>query len=230
MPRVQIALMVIQTVVLALTAVIVVWYTNETKKLRKEAEKETEAVRKANTFSTIVEIHRRLCDEKSYAMRQYVHATFIGALRSSVDKVLGPEYLIMKDPTQKISVERVFERLRESEKELTKFNTDLTRFKSDDGSYTALDAVERTLLDFDLIGLAVCMGIESAMKIAEAYRPVIQRTAKEILPFVAIQKQLRAGSDPEYKKHYLCLLRKLGIDTQGVEVPCDRKPEECEGV
>ena len=89
MPCVQIALTVIQTVVLALTAVIVAWYANETKKLRKEAEKETEAVRKANTFSTIVEIHRRLCDEKSYAMRQYVHDTFMGALRSSVDELLG---------------------------------------------------------------------------------------------------------------------------------------------
>ena len=55
------------------------------------------------------------------------------------------------------------------------------------------------------------MGIERTWEVAKAYRVVLQKTSKALLPFVEIQRRLRGEEDPEYKTHYLYLLDKLMI-------------------
>ena len=78
----------------------------------------------------------------------------------------------------------------------------------------AMDAVDRALNDFDLLAIPVSLAVEHAKALAVAYRDPIESTAIEILPYVAIQRQLRGT--PSYRAHYISLLQEPNIPTMGL--------------
>jgi hypothetical protein len=169
--------------------------------------------RQANEFSVITSIHERLSSDKSYRIRGYLHSDFSSHLARAVTNILGKQYVI----GGRVDVTRVLSSLKEDLDKQAEFNRKLKKQKTSVDRVSALEAVELTLLDFDLLAVPFYLGIEPAQVPAEVWKNVLEATAKEILPFVAIQRQLRG--DPEYKKHYLYLLNELKIDLQGLNVP-----------
>lgn len=208
----------IQISILVITAVIVFWYTIETHKLRKEAVRQTERLHQANAFTTLTTIHERLTNRVSYEIRGYLHTCFARDLVKVTLKVLGDNYVTNEAGTNIVDVDKV-KSLQKDEDKLHEFNKELKACKTTVRNVNALEAVEWTLLDFDVIALPIWMGIKPAKEVARAYKPVLERTAKEIIPFVAIHQQLRGN--PKYKMHYLYLLRELNISLQGLEVDND---------
>lgn len=199
---------IIQTIILAITAGIVLWYTMETYGLRKETVKQTK-------FTTLTTIHERLTNRVSYEIRGYLLTNFANDLAKVTGNVLGTQYVTNKAGADRVDVDMV-KSLQKDKNMLHKFNQELRACQTPVPNVNALEAVEWTLLDFDVIALPVWMGIEPAKEVAGAYKPVLERTAEEIIPFVAIHQQLRG--DPKYKMHYLYLLRELNISLQGLEV------------
>ncbi len=209
---------IIQTIIIAITAGIVLWYTIETYRLRKETVKQTESLRQANAFTTLTAIHERLTNRVSYEIRRYLLTNFANDLAKVTINVLGAKYVTNKAGKYRVDVEKV-KSLQKDNSMLHKFNEELGACQTPNPNVTALDAVEWTLLDFDVIALPFWMGIEPAKEVAGAYKPILERTGEEIIPFVAIHQQLRG--DPKYKMHYLYLLRELNISLQGLEVHDD---------
>jgi hypothetical protein len=171
--------------------------------------------RQANEFSVITSIHERLSSDKSYRIRGYLHSDFSSHLARAVAKVLGEQYVFGNH----VDVKKVLSNLKEDHTKKRELSQELKNQTTSVPGVSALEAVELTLLDFDLLAIPVYRGIEPAQDAAESWKIVLEATAKEILPFVAIQRQLRGSSDPEYKKHYLYLLNELKIDLQGLNVP-----------
>lgn len=206
---------IIQTIILAITAGIVLWYTIETHKLRKETVKQTERLHQANAFATLTAIHERLTNRVSYEIRGYLLTNFANDLAKATTKVLGAHYVTNKAGAYKVDVDKL-KSLSEDKNMLHKFNEELRACQTPVPNVNALEAVEWTLSDFDVIALPIWMTIEPAKEVAKAYKPVLERTAEEIIPFVAIHQRLRGNL--RYKMHYLNLLRNLYISLQGLEV------------
>lgn len=214
----------VQTIALVVTAIIVGLYTRETYKLRKEARDQTKELKQANTFNAITRVHERLANFESYKIRGYLHAGFIDHLVLAASKLLENKYVSGIGKQAKVDVSKVLDELREDNDQLLKFNAELDSHPASFRGYrsidvSALDAVEQTLVDFDLIAIPYSLGINSAKKLAEAYEPVLRRTSTAILPFVAIQLMLRGSNDPGYKRYYLYLLKELKIPLQGIPAP-----------
>jgi hypothetical protein len=129
--------------------------------------------------------------------------------------VLGIEYITSEGEVDQVNVAKVLKDLSEDKNKNLEFYQNLRAQPSSVDGVNAVEAVEWVMLDFDLVALPLYLGIESAREVAEAYRIVFEATAREILPFVAIQKKLRGTSDPKYKMHYLYLLSELKIPLQG---------------
>jgi hypothetical protein len=104
---------------------------------------------------------------------------------------------------------------KELSPDIYKFNEKLSECQAPVRNINALEAVEWTLLDFDVIVLPIWLGIKPAREVAKTYKPVLERTAKEIIPFVVIHQQLRGN--PKYKMYYFYLFRELNISLQGLE-------------
>ena len=206
---------IIQTIILAITAGIVLWYTIETHRLRKETVKQTEKLHQANAFTTLTAIHERLTNRVSYEIRGYLLTNFANDLAKVTTSVLGAQCVTNKAGADRVDVDKV-KSLQKDKNMLHKFTKELRACQTLVPNVNALEVVEWTLLDFDVIALPIWMGIEPAKEVARAYKPVLERTAEEIIPFVAIHQQLRG--DPKYKMHYLYLLRELHISLRGLEV------------
>jgi hypothetical protein len=174
-------------------------------------------IRQANEFSVITIIHERLSTDRNYRIRGYLHSDFPSHLAKAVTNILGEQYVF----GDRVDVTQVLSNLKEDQVKKRAFNQELKEQGTSVHGISALEAVELTLLDFDLLAVPLCRRIEPARDAAEAWKIVLEATATEILPFVAVQRQLRGSSDPEYKKHYLYLLHELKIDLQGLNVPGD---------
>ena len=181
---------IIQTIILAITAVVVGIYTVETQKLRKESKKQTEifqnqtkSLRDANTFAAITRVHERLSNVTSYRVRRYLLNEFPAILSKVTEVALKKKYNV------------------------NQFNEMLMSKPTPVDGINARDAVELTLLDFDIIALPFSMRIESTREVAKAYKTVLETTAQVISSFVEIQMKLRG--DPNYKIHYRNLLEEL---------------------
>jgi len=109
--------------------------------------------------------------------------------------------------------------LEQDNSKLEEFNKRLDRQCPAVTDVTIRESVEFTLSAFDLIAVPVYMKNKAAEETARAYQPILEKTSEAILPFVAIQKQLRGSTDLEYKKHYLYLLVHLDIALQDVQGP-----------
>ena len=211
----------VSDVVLLITAGIVFWYTWETYNLRMQNIKQTETLRQTNKLSLISKIHEQLNNEKSYNIRYYLNTEFQRHLARRTKEILGENFVKNhdNDSTMCVDTGKVIKELKEDNDKLNKFNRALRNHINVVGNYNLLDAIEYTLLDFDVIALPFYLGIEPAKEVAIEYEPIIKRTAEVILPFIAIQRQLRGSQDPKYKKPYLYLLQGLKIPLQGLTVP-----------
>ncbi|MBI4287581.1 MAG: hypothetical protein HY671_04015 [Chloroflexi bacterium] len=216
--------------ILFITAGIAAWYAWETRKLRQEVAEQTKKLQQANaeaaiqtvklhqanTFAALSQVHKTLSNERSYRMREYLHTGFAHDLGRVAQDVLGDKY-VGESGGVHVKIGAVLSELKENVSKIREFNDRLRN----EGASRPLEAVEQVLLDFDIVAIPLIMDIESAKEIAQAYRPIFERTAPAILPFVAIQMRLRGNSDRRYKEHYRKLLQKMGIDLQGIEVPTD---------
>ncbi len=178
-----------------------------------------------NTLAAITKIHDVLSSWRSYETRRYLHDTFPGCLTRVTKEVLGEEFVIRDNGVvARVNVANVLHNLQPDPQKLKALDARLKyegKATSSEGyQVDALLAVESALLDFDVVALPLHLGIRSAKEIARTYSSIFEITAPIILPFVAIQQQLRG--DREYKKHYLGLLKRLNIDLQGLEVPARR--------
>jgi hypothetical protein len=174
--------------------------------------------RQASEFTVINSIQQRLNNQRSYRIRGYLHSKFPTHLTESVKNIFNNIHI----SGEHVTVEEVLRDLKEpqpKEKEIA-FIDELRNKETSIDKVKALEAVESTLLDFDLLAVPYYRNIEAVKDAAEMYKNVFQATAEKILPFVAIMQRLRCDRDPYYKKHYICLLEELGINTQGISVPC----------
>lgn len=167
--------------------------------------------RQANEFSVITSIHERLSTDRSYRMRSYLYNQFTENLVKIVLDVLGEEYVVGKC----VDVKKVVSDLKVDANKKNEFNKKLKDIQSDIAGISALEIVEFILLDFDLLAVPFYRGIKSVRDAAEAWKTVLETTAKEILPFIAIQQKLL--DDPKYKMHYLHLLRELNVKNADLE-------------
>jgi len=209
----------IQTFIFAITLLGVFWYAWEAFKQRKITGKQTDLFRQANMFSALVTTHERLTNETSYRIRGFIYKEFPEYLRETVKNVFGEQFCTSVSEEKRVNVSKVLKELRRDTVQRENFHERLNSYFTPVKGIRALEAVERILLDFDIIAIPFYMKIEAAKTVAEAYRPVIEAIAKEVLPFIAIQEILR--DDPKYKRYFLILLQGLGIDLQGLKVQED---------
>lgn len=206
----------IQTLIFAITFLGVLWYAWEASRQRKITEKQTHLIHQTNMFSSLVTTHERLTNETSYKIRGFIYKTFPECLAETVKTIFGEQFCMSANGKKHIDIRRILEGLHGDAVQRENFHERLNSYFTPVEGIRALEAVERILLDFDIIAIPFSMKIEAAKTLAEAYRPVIEAIAKEVIPFIAIQKKLR--NDPNYKKHFLILLQGLKIDLQGLEV------------
>jgi hypothetical protein len=220
----------LQTIILFVTAVIVGWYTYETNKLRgqaekqveqaknqvaetikltqqateqvKQAKKQVEAVREANKFAALTRIHETMSDRRSYAIRRYLRREFPADLTRACMEAFNKNYTT---DFHTLLNDQDLEKERDTILSIFNYALRTRNVSGNDFNFNALEAVEWTLLDYDIIALPLYNRIESAEEVAKIYGPVLISTAPNILPFVAIQWKLR-GEDHAYKKAYLWLL------------------------
>jgi hypothetical protein len=137
----------------------------------------------------------------------------------------GKEYVLKEGENIQVNMKRVLGELDEDEMKHQQFTESLKEKETGIPGINALEAIEWTMNDLDMVALPFFLNVEPAKKIAEVYRSVFYATAKIILPFVAIQKKLRGEKDKPYRMPYLCLLEELGIlkelkiDLQGIFDP-----------
>lgn len=171
-------------VVLTITLMVLIFYTIATYRLLNQQ-------KEANSFAAVTRMHERLTNETSYKLRRYLHSKFEQHFDEAFDAFSSthPQTLLA-------------------------FNQLLDSKISGVNHYTALDAVEMVLMDFDMIALTYWLDIKAAKDLARAYRTVLKYTAPAIMPFVGMQQKLRLEKTPPeeyYKSFYLCLLRELKI-------------------
>jgi hypothetical protein len=198
-----------QTVTVIVLVLITTLYAWHTRQIAVETGE-------ANVFQTLTAVHRAMSDDRSQRLRGYLLGDFANHLADATDQVLGQEYLTSERGHSRVSIRKVLSGLRKDISKLSEFNKRLD-YDSPVKGVVINEAVEFTLSQFDLVALPVWMDIKAAKEAAKAYRSVLEATSHPILPFVAIQQQLRG--DPKYREHYLRLLQHLDIPLQGLSVP-----------
>ncbi|MEK7280781.1 MAG: hypothetical protein AAB037_00310 [Chloroflexota bacterium] len=198
--------------------VVTLFYAWRTHNLVKET-------KEANTLHALAEIHKTIDNPQSFRMREYLLTDFSAHLAETTKDVLGDEYLTKEGM---VDMDRMLKDLEENKSKQDAFiiimRTLHLKAKNplEQASFSARDAVEHILLDFDMVAIPVSYrqpyseGIEAAWEAAKAYKSIFERSALHILPFVAIQQALRGTKDTEYKWHYLKLLEKLNIEKDSV--------------
>jgi len=184
------------------------------------AMKQSKQSQQANTFATLTTIHQVMYNDRNQRIRRYLLTEFSNHLADAVENVLSGGYLTNANGQRRVSIQSVLETLEEDSSKLDEFNERLGRSRPVEGKdVSILEAVEFTLTAFDLIAVPVYLKNKAAKEAAWAYWGILDRTSRDILPFVAIQKQLRGCDDKVYKIHYLQLLKIMNISLQGLAVP-----------
>ena len=169
--------------------------------------------RQANIFSTLAAVHETLAADDRIALRGYIHTDFRSHLNSAVRDVLGDQYMVDQGE-ERVDVSKVLAGLTCDHAKHHQITRSLSAQTTGLLMLGAMDAVDRALNDFDLLAIPVSLAVEHAKALAVAYRDPIESTAIEILPYVAIQRQLRGT--PSYRAHYISLLQELNIPTMGL--------------
>lgn len=177
----------LQTFVLLVTAVVILWYTIETYRLRKVAEHQTKSQLDAHTFDAITRVCQILSNRDAIRRRRWLYKRFEKDWQNALQYVEG------KPPTTEV------------------FNHALKRQFDvyPEGRYDPLENVEGVLADLNVLGISCRLGIEAAGRVAEEYKPVIEKTAPFLLRFVKKQRQLR--NEPAYKREYVALLQSFDL-------------------
>lgn len=186
----------VQTLVLLMTAGVLVWYTAETCWLRRAAqdqlraaEHQTKAQLDAHTFDAITRVHQLLTSTDAILRRRWLYENF----KEDLQEAAKEKPLTTKDFNHALQIQ---------ERALP------------EGMYCPLKNAEEVLADFNVLGISCRLGIEAARRVAEEYEPVIRKTAPFLLPFVRTQRQLRG--DPMYKREYVALVQSFGwLDKNG---------------
>lgn len=84
--------------------------------------------------------------------------------------------------------------------------------------FTAFDALERTLQIFDR--LALVRNEPLAIKIIKAYKPPIRDLSRILQAYIAVRTALSKEEDRNYKKDYMLLLHKLGLEHKALFERC----------
>jgi hypothetical protein len=193
--------------VLALTAGLLAWYACETYRLRKSTEE-------SNTFSALARIHEGLSNDLSYRLRGLLHSTaYCDQLTKAMSEVEVLKSCVQDGRVSAAAIAKLLDgKWAREDEALRRFNEQLDKVSIDlkpGQDNSALSVVERVLLSLDAIALPATLKINSAQEATKAYKPIFEKTARHILPFVAIQMRLRG--DRLYKWHYLRVLDQLAI-------------------
>ena len=170
-------------------------------------------MKESNDFSVITAFHSRLIDPISYESRGYLFERFKQDLCSVSQNIFTNDCI----KSGSVDIDWILKNVNKDEEKEIEFNTQLKKIPSGVSTMSSLVAVERVLLDFDLIAVPFCEGNESARLVAHAWKPVLEKTYESMLPFIAIKTRLR--SHKSYKFYYLKLINDLGIDLKGINVP-----------
>jgi len=174
----------LQTFVLLVTAVVILWYTIETYRLRKVAEHQTKSQLDAHTFDAITRVCQILSNRDAIRRRRWLYENF----KEDLDEALKQKPLTTKEFNHALQIQA---------KPL------------EGGNYDPLENVEQVLADLNVLGISCRLGIEAAGRVAEEYKPVIEKTAPFLLRFVKKQRQLR--NEPAYKREYVALLQSFDL-------------------
>jgi len=198
---------------LAIAAVVATWYALETFLLRKEAEKNVKAATEANTFSALTAIHQTLMKDNSRMLRRVLMEKGENELAEALAKTVGSTFVGGAAPRRTVLLDRILDTLQKNDQMAGEFFSDLQEREAF-FRITFLAVFESVLADFDLIAVPHNLGIQAAGVAAEAYRPILEHTSRPLLIFIAIRRRLAGESN--YRKHYVRLLRELGIPTLAV--------------
>ncbi|OHE82647.1 MAG: hypothetical protein A2107_11620 [Verrucomicrobia bacterium GWF2_62_7] len=171
-------------------------------------------MQQGNDFTATATVWSRFNENSSYQARRYLCKSFRIDLANATKNVFGGKSV----SSGEADIRWILANVEKSEEKEDALDTELKRVCFGVDKMTALEAAERVLLDSDIIAVPFCAGNSSARLIARAWKPVLTKTSKALLPLVALKTKLR-GPTESYKYHYLKLLHDLKIDLRGVDVP-----------
>ena len=170
-----------QVILLLVAALAAIWYAWTTRQ-------QWVSQRQALEFDAFARYAQHHNSQRSYLMRRFIHRDF--------EKVLN----------------RVLTAKSQTDWTVDTFNRALAAEKNPGADFDALEAVECVMLDFDMLAVPIIrLKSKSAMRVAEAYRPVFVAVTKKIWIFVQIEAALRGKTLRAYKRDYIGLLEKLGV-------------------
>lgn len=196
-----------QNIILLITCIAAIVYALITFLLHK-------STKQATSFAALTQVHQQLASESSRKRRRLLHHCFenqfkdvlkrIHIVKNEKDRklvVAGERKSSENDNNttwvfkqEEIGVDNLMETICQKS-DLTGivdgtkvFNEALCRLDCEfaGDKQKASEVVEGVLADFDVLALPVFEKIVAAQKAAEAYAPVLERTAIKILPFVAM--------------------------------------------
>ncbi|HUT31873.1 MAG TPA: hypothetical protein VNE39_00205 [Planctomycetota bacterium] len=190
----------LNSLALAISADILIWYAWETRRLRIVAQEQAKSAQDAHTFTAITTINDALSTERGYVLRRELHAHFWLAFLAAIEKALGQECVENGSPKMSAIME-----LQPDHGKLQNFGQVLR--DEHPGENDPLTAIESTLMALDSVALPAACGIQAAERAAKAVAPMFERTARYTLPFIAIHIRLRG--QPRHREQYLRLLNQL---------------------
>lgn len=192
---------------------------------------ETESTRSQNAllFTAFAAVHERLASRDSYRVRRYLNSAFPAQLLKVARAVLGAECVERDDgQRERLSVSWIRENIQGDPERRAQFNRLLSEEDGPDADMDALEAVEKALMDCDIIAVPLFLDKKNtyAQRLSEAYRSVLLKTGEVSLPFIAIHQQLRG--DPCYKDGFLELLNGLNPKSEPLRGDLHRMLSEIE--
>ena len=186
-------------------------YTNATQKIQKQSAE-------ASELSALIAFHKVWTNPTDYNVRGYIYEDFPRALVTAMqDSEVGlGQYVENGQVNVKALIDDAA--LSPSREKLKALDQKLRNTIFAEGTKyeaSALEVVERRLNTFDLLSIPFFKDLETISTALEGYAAVLKRTARHILPFLAIQIKLR--EQEEYRQDYLYLLRERGIRLEGLE-------------
>lgn len=218
-----------QTVVLAIAAYAACRYAKEASRHREVVEQQTKRFSEGQFIDALVHVHQCIQSPESHQARRFLYESFNNKsvnnwlwLAASKTPHLKDYVTKNKEGLTGIDVLKLLQGLQSSGATLRQFTDNLR--SRDERGVSPLDQFERVVTDFDIIAIPYLQGVQVMEKVATSYKDILESTAEMILPFVAIERQLRGGPYI-YRERYLRLLQKLGIDTKDgwVTAILDRK-------
>lgn len=159
-------------------------------------------------IETIIALHRTINNPDNYKGRVILYRDFGPRLVEATREVKSQQSKAISS-VDEITPSFVKGNLKKNNEDLNTFNNLLADRKGQNDMPSPLDVVERILLDFDILGLLHKRKNHIAQEYIKDFFPVLERSARYVVPFVLVQRALRGF--PQYKEHYMQLLEHLKI-------------------